>query len=887
MNFRNISFRSRFFLLASGTVLFWLLAGFLVFSLIHNLTSYQDTYLHIRSIPRQVLQLQNAIHFFYVNDLPSEPFQQGGRSAAIDQYNEVYHDTYERLNDLKQDPIIINDRPILQKLDRLIEYLIAMDNYFETIINKSRQRGWDQYGLSGDIMEQISEIKNLSPAGLYPEVPEILRELELYLVFPRINRLNSIENKVLALENMIKLLPSNVISQDADMQALRRLLNNIHHLLRLDHELGITRYEGLQSQLNRTLYVLNNEAATMEEQFALARASRAKQINFGIVIIMLLSAILLGIVLILFNRSLSDKLQSLTKSIVELVAGKTPDIPQIKGKNELSEISLLLKRLSESLGDKTRFATALAEGKKGNGFEALGKDDGLANALISMEKQISMAKAEDLKHRQLSDQRRWANEGIAKFGEVLRIYNNEINILAEHVIRELVSYLDACAGGFFLVNDSEAEASIELIAAFAYERKKYIQKQFAFGEGLIGTCAIEQDRIFLTEIPDHYLNIASGLGEGKPRSLLLVPLKLENETLGVIEIASINVLEEYEITFVEKLAESIASAVATVKMNMRTAQLLEQSQHQAKEMALQEEIMRQQMEELKITQEKSAKRESEISGILNAIHNSSLVAEYNMEEELISINEKFQQLLEIQTTWLLGKKYHEITGTSRHTDEYKQFWEDIREGKTISRIDKVTTVTGQDIWLRQTFTPILDKDGIPFKVLNIASDITETIRQQESLEKQANEITRKNIEMGSFSDAVDGALIKCVYSPAGLILEVNENFEKATGFTRKELIGKNNRAFLQRPEKEQFDKIWDGLLKEKPYSGVIRRTKPTGEEVWIMSTFTPVKDENGNIYKIYLLGQDITERKLKYQLLEEANNEIERLNRELENRANK
>jgi PAS domain S-box-containing protein len=347
------------------------------------------------------------------------------------------------------------------------------------------------------------------------------------------------------------------------------------------------------------------------------------------------------------------------------------------------------------------------------------------------------------------------------------------------------------------------------------------------------------------------------------------------------------VLKEHEISFVEKLAESIASAVATVKMNMRTAQLLEQSQKQAREMAKQEEIMRQNMEELQTTQEKSARRESEISGILNAIHNSSLVAEYNMEEELISINDQFQILLEVQAPKLLGKKFHEIIGISRHTDAHKQFWGDIRDGKTISRIDKLTTVTGHDIWLRETFTPILNKDGEPFKVLNIANDITETVLQQESLEKQSTEITRKNIEMGSFSDAVDGALIKCVYSPAGLILEANENFEQATGFTGKEMIGKNNRAFLQHAEKEQFDKIWGGLLKDKAYRGVIRRTKPTGEEVWIMSTFTPVKDENGNIYKIYLLGQDITERKLKYQLLEEANNEIDRLNRQLKNRDNK
>lgn len=884
MNFKNISIRSRFFLLVTGCVMFWLLAGFLIYSLINNLARYQDVSHRVQSIPQRVLQIQNAILFFYFNDFPSESFHQGGLSSGIDQYNEVYYDTQELLNGLKREVTFASHPSILQKLDRLSEYLAASDGYFETIVNKSRQRGWDRFGLSGVILTQVNDAKSLPSVGIYQHLPEILREVEQYLVFPRVSRLNTIENKVITLEHTITSLPANDISQDSDILALQNLLGSIHKLLLLDHELGISRYEGLQSQVNRTLTVLYNESETLQELYAQIRISKARQINIGIAIIILLSSILLGTMLILFSRSISHKLQILMTSIKELVSGRTLDVGLIQGNNELSEISSLLKRFGKNLMAKTRFATALADGKDPGGLEALSREDGLANALIRMEKQMSIARAEDLKHQLSSDQRRWSNEGIAKFGEILRIHNNEINILAEQVIQELVSYLNASAGGFFLVNDKETEASIVLIASFAFERKKYIQRQFAFGEGLVGTCAIEQDKIFLTEVPENYLNISSGLGECNPRSLLIVPLKLEDETLGVIEIASVNVLEEHEITFVEKLAESIASAVATAKMNMRTTQLLEQSQNQASEMAIQEEVMRQHMEELKRTQEKSAKRESEISGILNAIHNSSLVAEYNMDEELISINEKFQNLLEVQTSQLLGKKYHEIFGSSKQTDVQRQLWSDIRDGKTISRIDTLTTVTGQVKWLRQTFTSILTKDGEPFKVLNIANDITETMRQKESLEKQANEITRKNIEMGSFSDAVDGALIKCIYSPAGIILEANENFEKATGFTSKEITGKNNRAFLQRAEKEQFDKIWDGLLKEKPYSGVIRRTKPTGEEVWIMSTFTPVKDENGNIYKIFLLGQDITERKLKYQLLEEANNEIDRLNKQLKTR---
>jgi methyl-accepting chemotaxis protein len=294
-------------------------------------------------------------------------------------------------------------------------------------------------------------------------------------------------------------------------------------------------------------------------------------------------------------------------------------------------------------------------------------------------------------------------------------------------------------------------------------------------------------------------------------------------------------------------------------------------------MAEQEAKYRDHLKKLQSVQEESARRESEIEGILSAIKFSSLVAEYNMNEELLNINDNFILLLETNRDHIIGRKNYEVLGLNRHSEQYKESWQNLRAGKTVSNIEKIKLLNGNEIWLKQTYTPIEDRENNPFKVLNISLDITETIRQKESIEKQAEDIRRANMELKSFNDAVDQALIRCIYSSSGQIMEINENFEKITGYSRKEMIGKNNRIFLQRMEKDQFEKIWVDILKDKPYNGVIRRTKPTGDEVWIMSAFTPVKDENGVIFKVYFLGQDITEKKLKYQLLEEANKEIERL----------
>lgn len=883
MNIQNISIRSRFLLLLCCSVLFWGLAGFVLLSQLEQIARIQETRRVIDRLPDRILTLENSIHSFYLSDLTSESFHETGRSEGIARFNHTCLETYTLCRELKDDPVLRGKPLIQQKLDHLMEYLNNTETLLETFADKCRERGWGSYGLNGVLTGQAEALQSFPESG--SAIRELLSELQPYLRSPDGRRMNSLRTRIRSTEFPFAGTGPDSPDQAPENITIPDFLNNIRNLLQLDQELGFTEFEGIRSQIRHSLRILQDDSTALSVVFGIRAETQIRKIRWILIGIILFSAALYAAALYFLSRTINRHLRNLIKSMDELAAGRFPEIPPSQGTHEFSGLSRRLDDFIRNLENKALFAADLAEGKDPEPLQPLSRDDSLGNSLIGLEQNLQAARTEEERHRISREQRRWANEGVAKFSDILRIYNNDICTLAEKVIEELIKSLDASAGGIFLLDSESDEPLLDLVASFAYDRRKYLQKSYRIGEGLVGTCAIEKDKIFLSEIPEDYLNIASGLGESRPSCLLLMPLQLEEATLGVIEIASLRVFEGFEIEFVENLAGSIASAVSTVQMNMQTARLLEQSQQQAREMAEQEEIMRQHVEELQATQEESARRESEISGILNGINNSSHVAEFNMDEELISINDKFLDLLNAQRSQLMGKKYHEIAGMNRHTESYRQFWQELSEGKTVSRIDKIALLTGNDIWLRQTFTPIPDKDGNPFKVLNIAADITETVEQKESLERQSAEIRRTNIEMKSFNDAVDQALIKCVYSPAGQILEVNENYEHATGFTAREMLGKNNRVFLQRVEKEHFDKIWDDILKDKPYSGVIRRTKPTGEEVWIMSTFTPVKDENGNVFKVFYLGQDITERKLKYQLLEEANREIDRLRKQLDERS--
>ena len=151
------------------------------------------------------------------------------------------------------------------------------------------------------------------------------------------------------------------------------------------------------------------------------------------------------------------------------------------------------------------------------------------------------------------------------------------------------------------------------MAAFAYNRNRFNKKRIELGEGVIGASFLEKKRIYMTKLPDDYMEIRSGLGTASPNSLLVVPLKVEEDIIGVIEIASFNVLQDYEIEFVEKVSENISSILFTSLTGRKTQELLEKLQKQAEEKAVQEEELRQNIEELEILRERLKSKDSVVT----------------------------------------------------------------------------------------------------------------------------------------------------------------------------------------------------------------------------------------------------------------------------------
>ncbi|NOZ46638.1 MAG: GAF domain-containing protein [Chlorobi bacterium] len=449
------------------------------------------------------------------------------------------------------------------------------------------------------------------------------------------------------------------------------------------------------------------------------------------IIVGFIGLIILSIVTWLISKSITKPIIKTTTILKKIAKGIISNDNQlnIKTKDELGEMAESVNTLIEGLNQTANFAAEIGKGKLDAKFDLLSEEDVLGNALLEMQKSLIHAEKED-ELRKIEDERQnWTTVGIAKFAEILRQNNDNIETLSFNIMSNLINYLDANQGALYVINDNNKEdIYYEMTASIAYGREKLIRKKVKVGEELVGRCIHEKLTIYMVDVPENYVNITSGLGEANPRCILLVPLKLNDDVYGVIEIVSFKNLEKFEIEFVEKLGESIASTISSVKINERTAQLLEQSQQQSEELAAQEEEMRQNMEELQATQEEAAKRENEMRSILNAINTITLMAEFDMDGKFIEINDGLMQLFGLPRENIIGRYQGDFDAKDDGDKEKRQkLWEDLRAGITRKMIQHIE-VEGKDIWLSEAYTPVLDNEGKPYKVLNLAVDISEGMK---------------------------------------------------------------------------------------------------------------------------------------------------------------
>ncbi|MGE0079412.1 MAG: GAF domain-containing protein [Bacteroidales bacterium] len=299
--------------------------------------------------------------------------------------------------------------------------------------------------------------------------------------------------------------------------------------------------------------------------------------------------------------------------IGEVAKGKIVEPIRKHRRDEIGEMTQSIDLLIDEISKKTYFSNEIAKGNLDCSLQLQSDEDILGKSLINMRNSIVSAKEDEVARQLEVEKQNWTNEGLSNFAEMLRKNVVSIEDFTYGIVSSLVKYIGANQGGFYLVNsDNSNDIFIEMTACYAYERRKYQTKIIAMGEGLVGECIVEKESILLSDIPDSYMSITSGLGKGNPTQILIVPLKTDDGIIGAIELASFNTFEPHVIQFVERVSESTASTILRLKVNLQTEKLLMQTQSQTEQMKSQEEELRQNMEEMQSTQEEIEHREKEL-----------------------------------------------------------------------------------------------------------------------------------------------------------------------------------------------------------------------------------------------------------------------------------
>lgn len=506
-------------------------------------------------------------------------------------------------------------------------------------------------------------------------------------------------------------------------------------------------------------------------------------------------------------------------------------------KDEFYSITKSLNLLIDNLKNITHFAGEVGRGNMDAAMNAFDSNSALGRSLSEMRDGLKRVASEE-KNRQ------WINEGIAKFAEILRQHNSNVPELSNAVVGELVKYVGALQGAIFVTHQENGITQLQMSGCYAYDRQKYLHKKIPVDSGLIGQAYLEKAPKYLLEIPKNYDTITTGLGQGSPESVLMLPLLHEDRVEGVLEVASLRKFHEHELEFLNKITQSLGAAVAGVRISEETSRLLEESQSVAEELRSQEEEMRQNMEEMQATQEEMIRAQQQL-----AIKEANLYAfVHNSADSIITITRDYRVGLinKAQKARYHGTQFENIDEGSdilpalgSVADEWKGYYDRAFRGESLKFTLK-STVKGENYFREYEINPIKARTGEVVAVSCISRDITDKsnkefrIKQHEGVLKLVVDLNAKaymaldnNFKVFSFSKNIP-------------VLLNNLSSQIRTGDNLLQLLDNESIEFW----KEHITKAYAG---EK---GSFSNMASNGETVDLK--IHPVKDEDQQVLAVLI-----------------------------------
>lgn len=454
--------------------------------------------------------------------------------------------------------------------------------------------------------------------------------------------------------------------------------------------------------------------------------------------------------------------------------------------------------------------------------------------------------------------RLWMNSNIAKYSDILGQARSDINKMSEQIIEQLVEDLKVNQGGFFVVEQGKEDKvpHLYLKAAYAYNKKKYLENKIAFGQGLLGQTWQEKSSVYMTDIPPDYINITSGLGDATPSALLIVPLKVGQEVQGLIELASFQDIAAHKREFMERIAERIGSSIATINNTLKTQKLLHDSQSLTQNLQVKEEQMRESMRELRktqqlmnTTQKELAQKEANLEALIN--NTSHAIIAFDKNFNITVVNKAMRKLyLENGIQLEVGKNFLEeipAEDVEKHQREYQRALSG-EKFVILRSSDKQNNSTFHELH----YNPIRDEQDDVIGASIFIENITK--RKQAEVKLQQAEANMSSL----INDTADSIVaINQDYQ----LLVINDTFKNTfakKGISLKE--GDNILDFMDEKARKRWLPLYERALKGERFLKVLSKGVYPDKQ-YTEHWFNPIHNAEGAVTGFSIFARDVTESK--------------------------
>ncbi len=273
-----------------------------------------------------------------------------------------------------------------------------------------------------------------------------------------------------------------------------------------------------------------------------------------------------------YSRWFVKPIKKLRNTLMELSEGKSVKRLNVFGTDEIGQTTFAMNHLIDRIDKAAKFAEAIGQGQFDSSFKAIGEEDQLGKSLTEMRDQLKSVADDDRK-------RNWTTEGMAQFSDILRKHNHDLASLTDQALHFLMNYVGLAQGAVYLIERENGQKEwLEMKACYAYERKKHMNLQIEWGQGVVSQCWQDRDSIYMNDIPSEYPAIRTGLMKMIPKAILLEPIMMNEVIYGVIEVASLEEIPLYRREFIQKVTINLASSIASALNALNTQSLLRESQ---------------------------------------------------------------------------------------------------------------------------------------------------------------------------------------------------------------------------------------------------------------------------------------------------------------------